>query len=220
MINSHIEVLKKSPLFSDFSRKDIQEILNCLDAYILNYRKDEIILSEGDNVENIGIILSGYGRSIKNDLSGKTIIVTLLRPGSPIGILLASNQNRKSPVSIQALDYLCVLFIPFSNVIRKYPKLCRRHEKLLYNIFDNISEKAMILHDRNDCLIKSTIREKVLTYLSMTSKEQESESFYIPFDRNAMAEYLNVDRSALSRELSKMKRDGLIDYYKNQFILL
>jgi CRP-like cAMP-binding protein len=220
MIYSHIEVLKKSPLFSNFTTKDINELLSCLGAYELEYKKDEMVLLEGDNIDSIGIILSGYGHSIKNDRSGKTVIVTRLTPGSPIGILLASNQNRKSPVSVQALEDLDVLFIPFLNAIRKCTRLCRRHEKLLLNIFENISEKAMILHDRNDCLIKSTIREKVLTYLSITSKEKESQSFSIPFDRKTMAEYLNVDRSALSRELSKMKQDGLIDYYKNQFTLL
>lgn len=219
MMESPIEILKYSQLFSGFTATDIKEMLHCLCVHQVEYHKDEVILWEGDFISDIGIVLSGHGRSIKNDLSGKTVIVTLLEPGSLIGILLASNSDRKSPVSVQALEHMTVLFIPFQNIIKNCPKLCKRHERLLYNIFDGISEKAMILHDRNDCLIKPTIREKVLTYLVRTAKEQQSFIFTVPFDRNGMAAYLNVDRSALSRELSAMKKDGLIDYLKNRFEL-
>ncbi|MNR32141.1 hypothetical protein D3C85_1497010 [compost metagenome] len=94
------------------------------------------------------------------------------------------------------------------------------HEQLLGNLFDSIAERALELHDRNDCLIMPTIRDKVLTYLTRVMREAGTETFTIPFDREAMAEYLDVDRSALSRELAWMKRDGLIDFYRNEFKLL
>lgn len=123
-------------------------------------------------------------------------------------------------MSVQAIEPLEVLFIPINSILRPCTNLCKSHEQLLGNLFDSIAERALELHDRNDCLIMPTIRDKVLTYLTKVMRETGTETFTIPFDREAMAEYLDVDRSALSRELAWMKRDGLIDFYRNKFKLL
>lgn len=214
------EILEQTDLFFGFTKNEIDSMVGCLHVRCMEYEKGQMVLWEGDEINEIGIVLSGHGRSIKEDISGKTVMVTYLKTGSLIGVLLAASRDRKSPVSVQAVDPLTVLFIPMENVLKRCRKACFRHERLLYNVLDCISKKALVLHDRNDCLIKPTIREKVLTYLMREAREQKSVSFAIPFDRHGMAEYLNVDRSALSRELSQMKKDGLIDFYKNNFRLL
>jgi CRP-like cAMP-binding protein len=216
---SYGAILEQTDLFAGIAPKDLEALLGCMNARIKEYEKNEMVLWEGDQISEIGMVLSGRGRSIKETLSGKTVIVTLLKEGSLIGVLLAASRERRSPVSVQALDHLSVLFIPIMHVLHRCAKVCPRHDRLLRNVLDGIAEKALILHDRNDCLIKPTIREKVLTYLTRTAKEQQSPTLTIPFDRSAMAEYLNVDRSALSRELSQMRKDGLIDFYKNNFRL-
>ncbi|WP_242950527.1 Crp/Fnr family transcriptional regulator [Clostridium acidisoli] len=216
----HIEILKQTSLFYGIKMEEIEKILKCMYARFVEFEKDEMIICEGSEINDIGILLSGYGRSIKQDESGKTSIITLLKPGSFIGILLAASKNRKSPVSVQAQEHLSVLFIPIENFISGYINDCPKYNVLLRNYIDAIAEKAMILHDRNDCLIKSSVREKVLSYLKRVAKEEGSNTFTTPFDRNDMAEYVNVERSALSRELSRMKKDGIIDYYKNSFKLL
>lgn len=215
----YLNNLKNSELFYSIEPDDIKEMLYCLNSYIKEYNKDEIILSEGEQVDKIGIILSGRARSIKSDITGKTTIITLLKQGSYIGILLAASKDRLSPVYVQALDNTSVLYITVDNVFKRCAKNCARHEILTRNLFDGISQKAMILHDRNDCLIKSSLRDKILTYLIRISKEQKSSEFIIPLDRDSMAQYLNADRSALSRELSKMQKEGLINFSKNFFIL-
>lgn len=215
----YINVLKNSILFYGIEPKDINEMLSCLSSYIKEYKKDEIILSESEYVDKIGIIISGCARSIKNDVSGKTTIITLLNEGSYVGVLLAASKNRESPVSVQASDNTIVLYIPIDNVFRRCEKNCVRHEILTRNLFDGLSQKAMVLHDRNDCLIKSTLRDKIMTYLIRLSKEQNSAEFVLPLDRNGLSEYLNADRSALSRELSKMQKEGLINFTKNHFRL-
>jgi CRP-like cAMP-binding protein len=213
-------ILAQIALFDGIVPKDIEALLGCLNAHSRKYGKQEMVLREGDQISEIGIVLSGQGRSIKEDLSGKTVIVTLLEPGSLIGVLLAASRDRRSPVSVQALDHLTVLFLPIENVLKRCVKACARHDRLLRNVLDGIAEKALVLHDRNDCLIKPTVREKVLTYLIKVATTQKNRTLTVPFDRSAMAEYLNVDRSALSRELSRMRKDGLIDFYKNNFRLL
>ena len=215
-----IKVLQQTSLFNGIKQDDIEKILKLMHVRYVEYEKDEIIIYEGSSINDIGILLSGYGWSIKQEKSGKTSIITLLEPGSYIGILLAASKNRKSPVSVQAQEHLLVLFIPMENFISEHIKDFPKYNLLLRNFIDALAEKAMILHDRNDCLIKSTVREKILTYLKSVSKEKDSNIFTIPFDRNGLAEHINVERSALSRELSCMKKDNIIDYYKNSFKLL
>lgn len=220
IMEKYIEVLEQTSLFSGISKKEIEEMLKCLNTKHLKYEKDEMIIWEGSVIDNIGIVLSGHARSIKTDASGKLVIVTLLEKGSYTGVLLSASLKRKSPVSVQAQDNLNLLSIPVDKIVSCCTCSCSKHKLLLYNYLDIIAEKSMVLHDRIDCLVKGTVRDKILTYLLRVAKENDSRTFTIPLDRNAMAEYLNVDRSALSRELSRMKKDGLIDYYKNGFKLL
>ncbi|PKM87172.1 MAG: Crp/Fnr family transcriptional regulator [Firmicutes bacterium HGW-Firmicutes-12] len=218
-MREYIKTLEQSNIFFGIKNVDIEEMIVCLQARQREYKKCEMVIWEGSVVTEIGIILSGKARSIKEGISGKTVIVTLLEEGDFIGVLLAASHERKSPVSVQALDHLSVMFLPIERVLGRCAKVCRRHDLLLCNYLDGIAEKALVLHDRNDCLIKTTVREKILTYLTREAKDKDSINFTIPLDREALAEYLNVERSALSRELSRMKKDGLIDYYKSDFRL-
>lgn len=215
-----LDFLAQSRLFLGIVPNDIQKMLVCLSATRKEYEKDEMVVREGDLVNDIGIIMQGIAQSTKLSITGKQIIVSLHYPGGYTAVLTAASRGRKCPMSVQALEPLTVLFIPIKNVLARCPKPCIVHEQLLGNLFDSIAERALELHDRNDCLIMPTIRDKVLTYLARVCREAETQTISIPFDREAMAEYLNVDRSALSRELAWMKRDGLIDFYKNEFKLL
>ncbi|MEA5058475.1 hypothetical protein SDC9_116826 [bioreactor metagenome] len=210
-------VLHATPLFQGIPKGDLALMLSCLSATRREFPRSATIVEEGDLVPNIAILLSGTARSLKTDSAGKQVIVTLIKPGGYIGILLAASHGRASPVTVQALENLAVLFIPMQNILTRCD--CPHHTKLLSNLLDAVAEKALLLHDRNDCLIRPTIRDKVLTFLLEFAHKAGSHSFTIPMGRDAMAGYLDVDRSALSRELSWMKRDGLIDYKRNWFNL-
>ncbi len=214
----YTDALAKSQLFKGIAKKEIPSIVSCLSAIQKKYGAGEIMLWEGDHVSDIGILLSGSARSMKTDLNGKQVIVTLLSPGSYIGVLLAASKDRKSPVSVRAHEASHAIFIPIGHILTRCD--CPCHANLVENLLNGIAEKALVLHDRNDCLIKPSIREKVLTFLTVEAKKKGAATFKIMMDRDAMAEYLGVNRSALSRELSWMKRDGLIDYDKNWFKLL
>lgn len=165
-------------------------------------------------------MLSGHGRAIKWDPSDRVILISLLKKGSEIGVILAASLEHKSPVTVQAEDDVLVLQIPFERVLARCEKACPRHDRLLRNYISIVAKKGLVLHERIDCLLRPTIREKILTYLQCIAREQQKRTFTIPMNRNSMAEYLNVERSALSRELSYMKRDGIIDYHKNTFRLI
>lgn len=211
------DILAESQLFEGISAGKITLILPCLAAVRRKYEKGGTIIWEGESVNEIGILLSGKAISLKTDANGNQVIVTLLKPGSYIGILLATSRERRSPVTVQVQEAAEAFFIPVRNFLSEnYP--CR--VQILENLLNGISEKALVLHDRNDCLIKPTIRDKVLTFLLEESRKCGADSFKLELGRDDMAEYLDVNRSALSRELSWMKRDGLIDYRKNWFRLL
>lgn len=216
----NLDSLCQSRLFSGISPTDIPHMLHCLSATTKEYAKDEMVVREGDFVDDLGIILRGSAQSTKLSVAGKKIIVSLHYPGGYTAVLTAASRGRRCPMSVQAIEPLEVLFIPIQSILRPSTKLGRAHEQLLGNLFDSIAERALELHDRNDCLIMPTIRDKVLTYLTRVMREVGTEHFTIPFDREAMAEYLDVDRSALSRELARMKRDGWIEFKRNEFRLL
>ena len=219
-MKDYLEDLAQSKLFSGIAPTEIAGLLDCLHARHAQYPKDEMILEEGSHVSEFGVMLSGHGRSVKWDASDKLIILTLLQKGSEIGVLLAASPAHESPVSVQAQDDVSVLLIPYDCLIARCKRSCAKHEMLLKNYIGVVAEKGLVLHERISCLLKPTAREKIMTYLLWVSREQRSLTFSIPLNRNAMSEYLNIERSALSRELSCMKRDGLIDYHRNSFKLL
>ena len=219
-MNTLIEDLKNTNLFSDMEPQEIEGLLRCLCTERADYARGEYIVKEGSRVRSFSIILSGHCRAIKWDPSGRLIIISLLKKGSEIGVILAASRDRESPVTVEAQDEVSVLKIPFERVFTQCEKACPGHGKFLRNYIHIVAEKGLLLHERMDCLLRPTVREKILSYLWRISREQKSKIFSLPINRNAMAEYLNVDRSALSRELSYMKRDGIIDYYKNTFRLM
>lgn len=214
------EDLAQTKLFSGIIPEEIAGLLDCIQARCARYFKDEMIIEEGNRVHEFGVMLSGHGRSIKWDASDRLIIITLLQKGSEIGVLLAASPEHESPVSVQAQEDASVLLIPYDRLLTRCERACPKHERLLRNYIGIVAEKGLVLHERINCLLKPTLRDKILTYLLRVSREQQSRTVSLPMNRNAMAEYLNIERSALSRELSFMKRDGLIDYQKNNFSIL
>lgn len=206
-------------LFAGVAPDEIGGLLGCLGARRAYYSSGDMIIEEGGEASEFGILLSGRARAVKWDAAGRLIIIAMIEKGGEIGVMLAANPNYKSPVSVQAQCDAEVLRIPYARLLARCPNSCPRHQRALENYVGIVAEKGLMLHERMDCLLKSALREKILTYLARVSRERRSLTFQIPMNRNAMAEYLNAERSALSRELSNMKRDGLIDYHKNCFKL-
>jgi len=218
-MREYIEDLAQTKMFSGIAPEEIAALLDCVHARRVEYAKGEFIVEEGRDVYDFGVMLSGHGRSIKWDAADRLIIITLLEKGSEIGVMLAASMEHKSSVFVQAQEDVSVLLISYDRLLARCPKACPKHEKLLRNYINIVAGKGLVLHERIDCLLKPTVRDKIMTYLLRVSREQQSRTISIPMNRNTMAEYLNIERSALSRELSNMKKDGLIDYHKNTFKL-
>lgn len=204
--------LENNPLFKGITN-GLGEILAAVNAKIAVYDKGEIIIMEQSTVSNIGVILGGEAQASMLAPSGKRFILARHGRGSIFGGILAVGGGQKSPVTVTATESTTVLLIPFAGVIGG-------DKRLLLNLLSIISGKYFELQERINCIIKPTLREKILFYLTSVSHRSHGTTFYIPFSREGLADYLNAERSALSRELSVMKKDGIIDYHKNAFKLL
>jgi len=157
-------------------------------------------------------------------MSGKRLIISRPEKGSVIGDVLSLRPGRKSPVTVITLTQVSALLIPTDSLLTPCQKYCEGHNQLIRNLLNNMSEKYFELHDRFFCVTRPTLWEKIMYFLEnasgVTVSGRRGHVFSVPYNRTSLAEYLNADRSALSRELSSMKRDGLIDYHKNTFRFL
>ena len=216
-----MEILKipPNPLLAGITDEEQKKLLECLKARVCYYNKGECLVREQETIEHLGIILEGSVEASKLEMSGRRLVFSRPGRGSVFGDVLSLHPKRFSPVTVTALEYVSVLMIPAAGLLEPCQKRCGSHDKLLRNLLNSVSEKYFELHDRIFCITQPTLRDKIMYFLESESTARRR-IFDIPYDRAALAEYLNAERSALSRELSAMRRDGLIDYHKNKFRLL
>lgn len=209
-----------SPLFAGIKPEDMKPMLQCIGYHLNQYSKGEVIAFEGDNLKHIGIVLSGSVDMVKEDLWGNKTMLIRTRKHEMFGETFACGNDNLAVVTFVVSEDAKVLFMPFSRVMHSCTMACEFHHRLIENMVKVIANKNRDLMQKVDVVSKRTIREKLLAYLSIQAQQQNSRYFEIPFGRVELAEYLCVDRSALTRELAKMKAEGLIDYDRNCFRIL
>jgi CRP-like cAMP-binding protein len=209
-----------SPLFNGVSPEDRKTVLGCIGYHIGTFRKGDIVAFEAENIKHIGIIISGAVDMVKEDLWGNKTMLVRMRKDELFGETFACGNDNLSVVTFVVSEDAKVMFMPFSRVMHSCTMACGFHHRLIENMVKVIAGKNRELMQKVDVVSKRTIREKLLAYLSIQALQQDSRYFEIPLGRWELAEYLCVDRSALSRELVKMKDDGLIDYDRNCFRIL
>ena len=210
----------RSPLFAGIRPEDMAPMLHCIGYHIRAYSKGEIVAFEGDNLKHIGIVLSGSVDMVKEDLWGNKTMLLRMGKNELFGETFACGDDSLSAVTFVVSEDAWVMFMPFSRVMHSCTMACEFHHRLIENMVKVIANKNRDLMRKVDVVSKRTIREKLLAYLSIQAQLQNSRYFEVPLGRVELAEYLCVDRSALTRELAKMKDDGLIDYDKNRFRIL
>ena len=217
-----VDLIEKvnSPLFAGIKEEDRKAMLGCIGYHIGVYQKGEIIAFENENIKHIGIILSGSVDMIKEDLWGNKTMLVRMRKDELFGETFACGEDNLSVVTFMVSENAKILFMPFDRVMHSCTMACVFHHRLIENMVHIIANKNRDLMRKVEVISKRTIREKLLAYLSIQAQAQNSRYFEIPLGRVELAEYLCVDRSALTRELAKMKDDGLIDYDKNCFRIL
>ncbi len=214
------QILAKTRLFDGISVGDISEILSCLNAKAVEYAKDEAIFRAGDTITHLGLVLSGAVNIEHDDVWGNRSILGRIEAGSVFGETYACAPERPLMVSAIASERSKVMLLGVSSILHACPTSCERHRQLIRSLLKLSAEKNLMLSSRMMHITPKTIRGRLLSYLSEQAGICGSYSFAIPFDRQQLADYLNVDRSALSAELSKLKSEGALDYRKNRFTIL
>lgn len=209
-----------SPLFSCIEEPDLKAMLECMEYNIGHYKKGEIIALEEENIRYIGVLLSGAVDMIKEDFWGNKTLIVRMEKDELFGETFACGEDSLSIVTFVVSEDAKILFMPFDRIMHCCTLACRFHHRLIENMVHMIAGKNRNLMRKVEAVSKRSIREKILAYLSIQSQAQDSRYFEIPMGRVELAEYLCVDRSALTRELSKMKAEGIIDYDKNYFRIL
>lgn len=211
-------LIVNNPLFSGIALHDFDHLFTCLSPTIQHYQEDEIIVHTGDPIHTIGILLSGSANIIKEDQKGNQSILSKLSTSDIFAEVFACAHVMYSPVSVVCTMKCSVIFIDYHRMVTTCTSSCPFHAKLIENMLSLIAHKTLLLHQKNELLSKRTTREKVLLFID--NQRGSAKQFTIPYNREQMAQYLCVDRSALSYELSKMRKEGLIDFHKNTFKLL
>lgn len=210
-------ILAVNPVFKDLARSEIESILKCLKARQVVYEKEEDIYRIGDKIKSIGIVLSGCVHITKSDILGNVHIIQNVASGELFAEAYACRQNSYSLVNVVAAQKSKIIFIDVNKVLTLCSAVCIFHQLLIKNLLCIIAEKNINLLKKIEHISPKNIRDRVLSYLFSNVQKQGKYSFEIPFNRQQLADYLMVERSALSNELSKMQKDGLIEYRKNSF---
>ena len=209
-----------SPLFKGIKEEDLSAMLSCIGYHIGTFQKGEIVAFEDENIRHIGILLSGAVDMIKEDLWGNKTMLVRMRKDELFGETFACGEDNLSVVTFLVSEDARILFMPFDRVMHSCTMACKFHHRLIENMVHIIANKNRDLMRKMEVISKRTLREKILGYLSIQAQLHDARYFEIPLGRVEWAEYLCADRSALTRELVKMKEDGLIDYDRNCFRIL
>lgn len=215
-----LSAVKSSQLFAGIDDEGIRAMLSCLLAEKRSYKKGETVLSSGVSVDCIGLVLSGSVNVIEEDYWGNRNIVTVVGPGQSFAESYACAGGASLEVRVEAAQDCNALFMNIRRILTTCTSACAFHTRLIQNLVSLLAYKNLLMNQKLTHMAQRSTREKLLSYLSAESAKRGSASFDIPLNRQQLADYLSVDRSAMSNELSKMSGEGILRFRKNHFTLL
>ncbi len=215
----NLKFLTTTMLFRGATEAEAQEMLSCLGAAEKQYDKGETIYHAGEYAQNMGLVISGSVMIEISDLWGNVTVLSCVEPGQLFAETYACVPNEPLMVNVRAGEKCSVLFLNAARIISTCQNSCAHHARLIQNLLQISAKKNLALSRRSVHTAPKTIRGRLLSYLSEQGKLSGGYHFTIPYNRQQLADYLGVDRSALSKELSKMQDDGILTYKKNAFTL-
>ena len=219
-MKKYIPILKRTKLFSGVGEDDIASLLSCLGARKKEYKKGEYILREGEHISDIFILAEGKIHIQKDDYWGNRSILSVISVGEMFGEGYAAPESGAFLNDVVAVEDSSVIFFDVKRILTTCSSACRFHNMIVQNMFFAISDKNRKLVQKLGHMSGRTTRAKLISYLSEEAKRQGSSAFTVPFNRQQLADYLCVDRSAMSNELCKMRDEGMIKFEKSRFELL
>lgn len=218
-MKNYLELLKNTTLFAGVSEEELTSMLGCLQAKKQQYEKGDYVFHQGEPMHSLAVLLEGSLHIQKDDYWGNRSIVHILKAGDMFGEASVAPNSGALPNDVVATHDCAILFLNVNRILTVCSHACQFHTRVIQNLFFSISEKNQTLMQKLGYMSKRTTRDKLMSYLSDEAKRQNSKTFDIPFNRQQLADFLSVDRSAMSNELSKMREEGLLLFRKNHFTL-
>lgn len=216
-MEKYIDILESVRLFEGIASKEIYMLLPCISSRLVRFRKGDAIFARGEFIKEFGIVLHGQIEIVQDDCFGNRSIIAKINAGNFFGESFACARGKALPFYVDSVRESEVLFIDCRKLASPCEKACSFHNRLIQNLLSVVSVKNIELTQKIELLSRRSTREKLLAYLSYESEKTENPQFSIPFNRQELADYLSVERSAMSAELSKLKKDGILDFHKNSF---
>jgi len=213
-------VLQSCPLFAGIMMEDLLAMMSCIGGRKLSVMKGQPIYREGDPATHVGLVLSGAVQLIREDYYGNRSIVAHISPGELFGETYACAGVSSLPISVIADEDSTVLLMDCRRITTSCCNACTFHSQIIYNLLRLVAEKNLVYDMKIQVTSKRTTREKLIAYLLNQAKLTGSNHFSIPYDRQELADYLEVDRSGLSAEIGKLRKEGFLESEKNVFTLL
>lgn len=219
-MKKYISILKKSKIFIGVDENELMSLLSCLNARLYTYKKGEYVLRQGNHLQDIIVLVEGNLHIQKDDYWGNRSILGQITVGEMFGEAYAAPDSSSLLNDVMAIEDSVAIFFDVRRIITTCSCACKFHSKIIENLFFAISEKNRKLVQKLSHMSERTTRDKLISYLSEEAKQHKNSTFFIPFNRQQLADYLSVDRSAMSNELCKMRDEGLLEFDKNLFRLL
>ncbi|MCG8540222.1 MAG: Crp/Fnr family transcriptional regulator [Clostridia bacterium] len=220
MYEKWIKTLKRVELFKDFEIDELNKMLMCICPKITSYKKKEYVTIAENRFTGIGIVLEGEVIVTKENAAGNRVIMAKLKEGDIFGEMMAFSGYNKWAATVVASTDCTVIFLPPEKIVGNCSNVCRGHKLLIQNMLSLISKKALGLNRKVEYLVIKSIRRKISVYLLEQYNKTGRLTFIVPLKRNELAEFLNVSRPSLSREIIKMKEEGIIDFYRSTFKII
>lgn len=209
-----------SPLFRGIAEGDLKPMMACIGGYVRTYPKGTYIALEGEILENMGMVISGTVHMLKEDVWGNKTIYAYMGANQLFGESFICGSSALSAATFYVASGCKILWLPFARVMHSCTTACQFHHQLIENMVTMLADKNRQLMDKLEVVSRKTLRDKVMAYLSLQAQYAGKNQFEIPLSRSELAEFLCADRTALARELSKMKDEALIHFDKNGFEIL
>ena len=219
-MKKYFEVLRKCPLFNQIEDESLVRALGCLGAKEKSYKKGDTVLAEGQEAKYFGIVLKGSVQLERVDYYGNRSILTSIEPSQLFGEAFACAGIKSLPIDIIAAEDTDILFIDVKRAASSCEGVCAFHAQLIINLLNIVAKKNLVLHQKIEITSKHSTREKLMTYLFLQEKNTGSRTFTIPYNRQELADYLGVERSGLSAEISKLRNEKVLECKRSTFTLL
>lgn len=214
------DILRECPLFDRIGDESLKEMLGCLNAKERSYKKGDAVFAEGDKAKYLGIVLEGSVQLVRVDYYGNRSILTNIEPPQLFGEAFACAGMKSLPVDAVAATDTRILLLDAQRIARPCGNACPCHGQTILNLLHIVAKKNLVLHQKIEITSKRSTREKLMTYLLLQAKNAKSHTFTVPYDRQELADYLEVDRSGLSAEISKLRNEKVLECRRSTFTLL